>query len=49
MQGQASIQEIETTVFSGRYEIKFQVLERPTQTPGKDPRIFLVIIKNHCR
>jgi len=49
VQGQASNQAIEIPVSSGRNEIKFQVLEKPTQTLGKDPRTLLVMIKNYCQ
>jgi hypothetical protein len=49
VQGLASDQTIEIPVSSGRNEIKFQVIERPTQPLSKDPRTLLVMIKNYCQ
>jgi hypothetical protein len=49
VQGLASDRTIEIPVFSGRNEIKFQVIEKPTQSLSNDPRTLLVMVKDYCR
>lgn len=49
VQGEAFDSPIEIPVVMGRNDIKFQVLEKPTETLEHDPRQLLVNISNYCQ